>query len=499
MTIRNAHASITNTVTLQRFNGATAREFCKVTLLAGEGLVFDADGGYLYLDNAGRVKSSVTSTTTVPDGDYGDISITAGVWSIDAATVTLAKMANLAANSIIGNNTGSAAVPLALTTAQVKTLLAVSLTSDVTGVLQAAQEPAHTGDVTNTAGSLALTITTSAVTLAKMANLPTNTIIGNNTGGSAVALALTPAQVNAMLPVFTSALNGLAPLSGGGTVNFLRADGTWVAPTAAPGNLTGDVTSVGLATTYANVVPLAKGGAAAALTAIAGGITYSTGSALVIGPAGTSGQFLKSGVAAAPAWNSLTLEDIPSSPVKTAVRLATSVSTGNLNLAVGGLLTVDGAVTVAADRVLVKNQTLPEENGIYLAAAGAWTRALDADTATELSGSIVSVQRGAINAGLLWVTDLPGGATLGTAAMTWYFIARGGFTTQATAGATTTLTSASDPTQEFTGTLNQTVVVPSAVNTLRGIAFLVINSSTGTLTIQNSSLATMADWCVLLM
>lgn len=37
---------------------------------------------------------------------------------------------------------------------------AVSLTTDVSGTLQAAQEPAHTGDVTNSAGSLALTLTT---------------------------------------------------------------------------------------------------------------------------------------------------------------------------------------------------------------------------------------------------------------------------------------------------------------------------------------------------
>src|SRR5258708_7619554 len=59
---------------------------------------------------------------------------------------------------------------------------------------------------------------------------------GNNTGGTANASDLTVAQVNAMLPVFTSTLNGLAPLSGGGTTNFLRADGTWAALPAALGS-----------------------------------------------------------------------------------------------------------------------------------------------------------------------------------------------------------------------------------------------------------------------
>ena len=73
-------------------------------------------------------------------------------------------------------------------------------------------------------------IVDNAVTNAKLAQAPTLTIKGNNTGGTANVLDLTVAQVNAILPIFTSSLNGLAPLSGGGTTNFLRADGTWANP-----------------------------------------------------------------------------------------------------------------------------------------------------------------------------------------------------------------------------------------------------------------------------
>ena len=40
-------------------------------------------------------------------------------------------------------------------------------------------------------------------------------------------------------PVFTSVANGYAPSSGGGTTNFLRADGTWAAPPAGGGDIDG--------------------------------------------------------------------------------------------------------------------------------------------------------------------------------------------------------------------------------------------------------------------
>lgn len=38
------------------------------------------------------------------------------------------------------------------------------------------------------------------------------------------------AEATARLDVFDDANKGLAPASGGGTTNFLRADGTWTSP-----------------------------------------------------------------------------------------------------------------------------------------------------------------------------------------------------------------------------------------------------------------------------
>ena len=74
------------------------------------------------------------------------------------------------------------------------------------------------------------------LTNAKMSNMAAGTLKGNNTGAGAAPLDLTATQATAMLNPFTSTLKGLTPLSGGGTTNFLRADGTWAAPAGGGGS-----------------------------------------------------------------------------------------------------------------------------------------------------------------------------------------------------------------------------------------------------------------------
>jgi len=93
--------------------------------------------------------------------------------------------------------------------------------------------------------------TASNVSLASMSNLAANSIIGNNTGSPATPIALTTAQTTAMLDVFTSSLKGLAPASGGGTTNFLRADGTWAAPGGGGGGITSLNALTGATQTFA--------------------------------------------------------------------------------------------------------------------------------------------------------------------------------------------------------------------------------------------------------
>jgi hypothetical protein len=60
------------------------------------------------------------------------------------------------------------------------------------------------------------------------------------------------------------------------------------------------------------------------------------------------------------------------------------------------------------------------------------------------------------------------------------------FSTTATAAGTTTLTSSSTIIQEFTGTTTQTIKLPATTTISAGKQFMIINNSTGTLTIQSA-------------
>lgn len=73
------------------------------------------------------------------------------------------------------------------------------------------------------------------------------------------------------------------------------------------------------------------------------------------------------------------------------------------NIALTGTQTIDGVGVVAGNRVLVKNQTDPIENGIWVVSAGAWTRSTDADTDAEINGMVTFISAGTVNGGQSWI------------------------------------------------------------------------------------------------
>ena len=71
------------------------------------------------------------------------------------------------------------------------------------------------------------------------------------------------------------------------------------------------------------------------------------------------------------------------------------------NITLSGEQTLDGVLT-STSRVLVKNQTDATTNGVYVSAAGAWSRASDANTGAQLASGAVLVTGGSTQAGTTW-------------------------------------------------------------------------------------------------
>jgi len=104
---------------------------------------------------------------------------------------------------------------------------------------------------------------------------------------------------------------------------------------------------------------------------------------------------------------------------KGTVRVATTIN-GVITTAYVNASVVDGVTLATGDRILIKNQTAPAENGLYTVnATGAPTRALDMDVWSEVPGAWVTAQQGTVNADTTWLSTADTGGTLNTTAITW--------------------------------------------------------------------------------
>ena len=196
----------------------------------------------------------------------------------------------------------------------------------------------------------------------------------------------------------------VASISSGATTPALTASDKgaklW---SSTAGELTWDGTNW-LATSLATNI---AGGAA-------GSLPYQTAAATTgMLAIGTDGRVLQS-TGSAPSWVELQMTDIPSASYKKSVVVATTA-----NLTLSAEQTIDGVLT-SASRILVKDQTTTQNNGIYVTGAGAWVRSTDADTTAEIASAIVNVERGTVNGGKIFSNVFLSTDTLGTTTMPWY-------------------------------------------------------------------------------
>ncbi len=165
----------------------------------------------------------------ISDGDKGDITVSASgtTWTVDLNAIGNSKIGLRIGNSIMGRSGAASG----------------NVTDIIAGndgeVLRRAGGALAFGSI-ETAG-----IGNSQVTLAKIVNASgPNKILGRYSIGAGVYQELTVSSGlaldgsgNLTAPVFSNTVAGIVPASGGGTVNFLRADGTWSAPSVSATNV----------------------------------------------------------------------------------------------------------------------------------------------------------------------------------------------------------------------------------------------------------------------
>jgi hypothetical protein len=170
--------------------------------------------------------------------------------------------------------------------------------------------------------------------------------------------------------------------------------------------------------------------------------------------------------------------------MKASVRVASTANIAVASALINGA-TMDGVTLSTGDSVLLKDQTTPAENGVYVvAASGAASRRSDADASAEVTGGLtVWVNEGTVNGDTQWTLTTNDTITLGTTGLTFSQTDAGAVTVDSSLTKTGKQLSRAALTGDVTASAgsNATTIAAGAVS-LSKMANLAANSVIGNLT-----------------
>ena len=384
-----------------------------------------------------------------------------------------------------------------------------NLTGGVTSIGNAATVITNanlTGDITSVGNATAISAgvivnsdinASAAIDDTKLATIATALKVSNSattaaSANTASAIVARDASGNFTAGTVTAALTGNAStattLATGRTI-AITGDLAYTSPSF---DGSANVTAAGTLATVATAGVTGSSTAIPVVTINAKGLTTSITTAAVIAPAGTlSGSTLAAGVTGSSLTSlgtianlSVTAGTISTTPsastdiankdyVDTVAQgldpKASCVAATTVNITLSGTQTIDGVALIAADRCLVKDQTAPADNGIYVVAAGAWARSADMNAWAKVPGAFAFIEQGTTQADTGWVCTSNAGGTLGTTAITFVqFAGAGSYTASTGLTLTGTAFSLTAPVTVALGGTNSTSAGIAAFNNITG-------------------------------
>ena len=291
------------------------------------------------------------------------------------------------------------------------------------------------GPITST-GTLSIANTgVTATTYGSASTVPQIAVNAQGQITSASNVTITPSGIGAISSVSGTANEITATTVGTAVTVSLPTALTFTGKTVTGGTLTG-VSINGSTNTLTNIAnaSLTNSSLTVGTTAISLGATSLTLGGL------TSVAVTQDPVSALQLATKQYVDNIaqgldPKASVRNASTTAYTATYNNGTAGVGATLTntgtlaafaADGVTNSVGDRVLIKNQAAPAQNGIYTvttagSGAVAWvlTRATDMDVWAEVPSSFTFVEDGTTQADTGWVSTANAGGTMGTTAINW--------------------------------------------------------------------------------